>query len=122
MKAFFLGYVSNFHSFFLSFVQNGCFVPLLPVFVNCCLLHLSGEYEFPDGLDVIESCLFCQFHTEGLITYWIQLHYSWQLIHSDEHWQFNKDITLGLILKKLLHLAEYDIHMAKLLDAGRNST
>lgn len=42
------------------------------------------------------------------------------LIYSDEHWKFNMDVTLGLIQRGLLQLAEYDIHMAKLLDAGRN--
>lgn len=31
------------------------------------------------------------------------------------------DITVGLIRSELLNLAEYNVHMAKLLDAGRNS-
>ncbi|XP_021748044.1 CCR4-NOT transcription complex subunit 1-like isoform X1 [Chenopodium quinoa] len=44
---------------------------------------------------------------------------SW-LIYSDEERKFNKDITVGLIRRELLNLAEYNIHMAKLLDAGRN--
>ncbi|GMH00621.1 hypothetical protein Nepgr_002460 [Nepenthes gracilis] len=42
------------------------------------------------------------------------------VIYSDEEWKFNKDITVGLIRRELLNLAEYNIHMAKLLDAGRN--
>ncbi|CAH2080488.1 unnamed protein product [Thlaspi arvense] len=44
---------------------------------------------------------------------------SW-VIYSDEDRKFNKDITLGLIQSELLNLAEYNVHMAKLLDAGRN--
>jgi len=43
------------------------------------------------------------------------------VIYSDEERKFNKDITVGLIKRELLNLAEYNIHMAKLLDAGRNS-
>lgn len=43
------------------------------------------------------------------------------MIYSDEERKFNKDITVGLIRRELLNLAEYNIHMAKLLDAGRNS-
>ncbi|KAM7508803.1 hypothetical protein LguiA_019256 [Lonicera macranthoides] len=44
---------------------------------------------------------------------------SW-VIYSDEDRKFNKDITVGLIRSELLNLAEYNVHMAKLLDAGRN--
>ncbi|KAK4414642.1 CCR4-NOT transcription complex subunit [Sesamum alatum] len=44
---------------------------------------------------------------------------SW-VIYSEEDRKFNKDITLGLIRSELLNLAEYNVHMAKLLDAGRN--
>ncbi|GAB4861940.1 hypothetical protein Ancab_037195 [Ancistrocladus abbreviatus] len=44
---------------------------------------------------------------------------SW-VIYSDEERKFNKDITVGLIRRELLNLAEYNIHMAKLIDAGRN--
>ncbi|PIA29475.1 hypothetical protein AQUCO_06000080v1 [Aquilegia coerulea] len=44
---------------------------------------------------------------------------SW-VIYSDEERKFNKDITLGLIRSELLNLAEYNVHMAKLIDAGRN--
>ncbi|XP_047337457.1 CCR4-NOT transcription complex subunit 1 [Impatiens glandulifera] len=44
---------------------------------------------------------------------------SW-VIYSDEDRKLNKDITVGLIRSELLNLAEYNLHMAKLLDAGRN--
>ncbi|KAL3616494.1 hypothetical protein CASFOL_039884 [Castilleja foliolosa] len=44
---------------------------------------------------------------------------SW-VIYSEEDRKFNKDITIGLIRSDLLNLAEYNVHMAKLLDAGRN--
>ncbi|KAF5732911.1 Ccr4-not transcription complex putative isoform 1 [Tripterygium wilfordii] len=44
---------------------------------------------------------------------------SW-VIYSDEERKFNKDITLGLIRSELLNLAEYNVHMAKLIDGGRN--
>ncbi|KAJ4727200.1 putative Ccr4-not transcription complex [Melia azedarach] len=44
---------------------------------------------------------------------------SW-VIYSDEERKFNKDITLGLIHSELLNLAEYNVHMAKLIDGGRN--
>lgn len=44
---------------------------------------------------------------------------SW-VIYSEEDRKFNKDITVGLIRSELLNLAEYNVHMAKLLDAGRN--
>jgi CCR4-NOT transcription complex subunit 1 len=44
-----------------------------------------------------------------------------QVIYSDEERKFNKDITIGLIRSELLNLAEYNVHMAKLIDGGRNS-
>ncbi|KAG8391589.1 hypothetical protein BUALT_Bualt01G0203200 [Buddleja alternifolia] len=44
---------------------------------------------------------------------------SW-VIYSEEDRKFNKDITIGLIHSEVLNLAEYNVHMAKLLDAGRN--
>ncbi|XP_015889443.2 uncharacterized protein LOC107424219 isoform X1 [Ziziphus jujuba] len=44
---------------------------------------------------------------------------SW-VIYSDEDRKFNKDITVGLIRSELLNLAEYNVHMAKLIDGGRN--
>ncbi|XP_074263170.1 uncharacterized protein LOC141585978 isoform X2 [Silene latifolia] len=42
------------------------------------------------------------------------------VIYSDEERKFNRDITVGLIRRELLNLAEYNIHLTKLLDAGRN--
>lgn len=42
-------------------------------------------------------------------------------MYSEEDRKFNKDITVGLIRSELLNLAEYNVHMAKLLDTGRNS-
>ncbi|KAL0547689.1 hypothetical protein IC582_012113 [Cucumis melo] len=44
---------------------------------------------------------------------------SW-VIYSEEERKYNKDITLGLIRSELLNLAEYNVHMAKLIDGGRN--
>lgn len=44
-----------------------------------------------------------------------------QVIYSDEERKFNKEITVGLIRSELLNLAEYNIHLAKLIDGGRNS-
>ncbi|GKB01494.1 CCR4-NOT transcription complex subunit 1 isoform X1 [Tanacetum coccineum] len=44
---------------------------------------------------------------------------SW-VIYSDEDRKFNKDITIGLIRRELLNLAEYNVYMSRLLDAGRN--
>lgn len=44
-----------------------------------------------------------------------------QVIYSDEDRKFNKDIIIGLIRRELLNLAEYNNHLAKLLDAGKNS-
>ncbi|XP_004306964.1 PREDICTED: CCR4-NOT transcription complex subunit 1-like [Fragaria vesca subsp. vesca] len=44
---------------------------------------------------------------------------SW-VIYSDEERKFNKEITVGLIRSELLNLAEYNVHMAKLIDGGKN--
>ncbi|KAG1362167.1 putative CCR4-NOT transcription complex subunit 1 [Cocos nucifera] len=44
---------------------------------------------------------------------------SW-VIYSDEERKFNKDITIGLFRSELLNLVEYDVHLAKLIDGGRN--
>ncbi|ONK63797.1 uncharacterized protein A4U43_C07F19040 [Asparagus officinalis] len=45
-----------------------------------------------------------------------------KVIYSDEDRKFNKDITIGLIHYKLLNLAEYNVHLAKLIDGGRNKS
>ncbi|KAJ0962000.1 hypothetical protein J5N97_029828 [Dioscorea zingiberensis] len=44
---------------------------------------------------------------------------SW-VIYSDEERKFNTEITIGLIRSDLLNLAEYNVHLAKLIDGGRN--
>ncbi|CAL5366920.1 unnamed protein product [Camellia sinensis] len=46
---------------------------------------------------------------------------SW-VIYSNEERKFNRDIIVGLIRKDLLNLTEYNMHMAKLIDAGRNKS
>ncbi|KAL0700429.1 hypothetical protein Bca4012_056551 [Brassica carinata] len=46
---------------------------------------------------------------------------SW-VIYSEEERKLNKDITIGLIQRELLNLAEYNLHMAKHLDGGRNKS
>jgi hypothetical protein len=44
-----------------------------------------------------------------------------QVIYSDEEKKFNLEIVIGLICYDLLHLGEYNAHLAKLIDGGRNS-
>lgn len=44
---------------------------------------------------------------------------SW-VIYSEEERKYNKDITVGLIGSELLNLTEYNVHLAKLIDGGRN--
>ncbi|XWS60105.1 hypothetical protein CRYUN_Cryun07bG0005900 [Craigia yunnanensis] len=46
---------------------------------------------------------------------------SW-VIYSDEDRKFNTNITIGLMRKGLLNLAEYNKHMEKLIDAEKNNT
>ncbi|KAJ0255219.1 CCR4-NOT transcription complex subunit 1 [Hirschfeldia incana] len=46
---------------------------------------------------------------------------SW-VIYSEEERKLNKDITIGLIQSELLNLAEYNVHMAKHVDGGRNKS
>ncbi|KAL6906403.1 hypothetical protein ACP4OV_004004 [Aristida adscensionis] len=46
---------------------------------------------------------------------------SW-VIYSDDEKKFNIDITIGLIHSELLNLGEYSVHLAKLIDGGRNKT
>lgn len=71
--------------------------------------------------------VFCLFGYHAVLeylmkeSYFISFIFVWQVIYSDEDRKFNKDITIGLIHSELLNLAEYNVHMAKLLDAGRNS-
>ncbi|GMP24054.1 hypothetical protein CsSME_00001451 [Camellia sinensis var. sinensis] len=44
------------------------------------------------------------------------------VIYSNGERKFNRDIIVGLIHKDLLNLTEYSMHMAKLIDAGRNKS
>ena len=44
-----------------------------------------------------------------------------QVIYSDEDKKFNIEIIFGLIRSELLNLGEYNVHLAKLIDGGRNS-
>ncbi|GMP24043.1 hypothetical protein CsSME_00001440 [Camellia sinensis var. sinensis] len=44
------------------------------------------------------------------------------VIYSNEERKFNRDIIVGLIRKDLLNLTEYNMHLAKLIDAGRNKS
>ncbi|KAL9303652.1 hypothetical protein ACSQ67_020915 [Phaseolus vulgaris] len=44
---------------------------------------------------------------------------SW-VIYSEEERKYNKETTIGLIRSELLNLTEYNVHMAKLIDGGRN--
>ncbi|KAG2672226.1 hypothetical protein I3843_13G029000 [Carya illinoinensis] len=44
---------------------------------------------------------------------------SW-VLYSDGERKFNKDVTVGLIRRELLNLAEYNVYMAKHIDGGRN--
>ncbi|KAF7147217.1 hypothetical protein RHSIM_Rhsim03G0166300 [Rhododendron simsii] len=46
---------------------------------------------------------------------------SW-VIYSDEKRKFKTAITVGLIREDLLNLSEYNMHITKLIDAGRNKT
>ncbi|XP_019164330.1 PREDICTED: uncharacterized protein LOC109160498 [Ipomoea nil] len=46
---------------------------------------------------------------------------SW-VIYSDEEQKFNKDITVRLIQSELLSFAEYNNHMAELINAERNKS
>ncbi|OEL27045.1 CCR4-NOT transcription complex subunit 1 [Dichanthelium oligosanthes] len=43
-----------------------------------------------------------------------------KVIYSDEEKKFNIEIIFGLIRSKLLNLGEYNVHLAKLIDGGRN--
>lgn len=45
---------------------------------------------------------------------------SW-VVYSDEERKFNKDITVALIRSELINLTEYNMHLAKLVDGGRNA-
>ena len=44
-----------------------------------------------------------------------------QVMYADEDRKYNKEIMAGLIRSELIHLAEYNVYLAKLIDGGRNS-
>uniref|UniRef100_A0A0E0BDM2 Transcription regulator n=1 Tax=Oryza glumipatula TaxID=40148 RepID=A0A0E0BDM2_9ORYZ len=44
---------------------------------------------------------------------------SW-VIYSDEDKKFNIDIIIGLIRSELINLGDYNVHLAKIIDGGRN--
>ncbi|KAJ7514921.1 hypothetical protein O6H91_23G065800 [Diphasiastrum complanatum] len=46
---------------------------------------------------------------------------SW-VIYSDEDRKFNREIIVGLIRSELINLMDYNIHLAKFMDGGRNTT
>uniref|UniRef100_A0A0A9GNR2 BED-type domain-containing protein n=1 Tax=Arundo donax TaxID=35708 RepID=A0A0A9GNR2_ARUDO len=43
-----------------------------------------------------------------------------KVIYSDEEKKFNIEIIFGLIRSELVNLGEYNVHLAKLIDGGRN--
>eukprot|EP00252_Welwitschia_mirabilis_P002749 TRINITY_DN12719_c0_g2_i1.p1 TRINITY_DN12719_c0_g2~~TRINITY_DN12719_c0_g2_i1.p1 ORF type:complete len:2025 (+),score=405.51 TRINITY_DN12719_c0_g2_i1:577-6075(+) len=45
---------------------------------------------------------------------------SW-VVYSDEDRKFNRDITVALVRSDLINLTEYNMHLAKLVDGGRNA-
>ena len=44
-----------------------------------------------------------------------------QVIYSEEENKFNLDIVTGLIRSEILNVGDYDVHLAKIIDSGRNS-
>lgn len=44
-----------------------------------------------------------------------------QVLYSHEEKKFNLEIVIGLICYDLLNLGDYNAHLAKLIDGGRNS-
>ncbi|KAL3683907.1 hypothetical protein R1sor_001929 [Riccia sorocarpa] len=45
---------------------------------------------------------------------------SW-VVYSDEERKFNREITVGLIRSELIYVTDYNLHLAKLIDGGRNN-
>ncbi|GAB2232300.1 hypothetical protein Drorol1_Dr00011332, partial [Drosera rotundifolia] len=70
------------------------------------ILHVSAHLAILASIRDV-----CKMVVKGL-TSWV--------VYPEEERKFNKDITVGLIRRELINLAEYSIHMAKLIDAGRN--
>lgn len=44
-----------------------------------------------------------------------------QVVYSDEDRKFNREITVGLIRSELINLNDYNLHLTKWIDGGRNS-
>ena len=44
-----------------------------------------------------------------------------QVVYSDEDRKFNREITVGLIRSELINLTDYNLHLTKWIDGGRNS-
>ncbi|KAG6747935.1 hypothetical protein POTOM_047826 [Populus tomentosa] len=81
----------------------------------------KGLYENASNSFHVNACLAILAAIRDVCKLVVKELTSW-VIYSDEERKFNKDITLGLISSELLNLAEYNVHMAKLIDGGRNST
>lgn len=45
---------------------------------------------------------------------------SW-IMYSDEERKYNREIMVGLIRSELIHLADYNLFLAKLMEGGRNA-
>lgn len=41
-------------------------------------------------------------------------------MYSDEERKFNREITVGLIRSELINLSDYNLHLTKWIDGGRN--
>ncbi|CAI0393707.1 unnamed protein product [Linum tenue] len=79
----------------------------------------KGLYENTSNTFHVSACLAILVAIRDVCKLVVKELTSW-VIYSDEERKFNKDITMGLIHSELLNLAEYNVHMAKLIDGGRN--
>ncbi|KAH8516641.1 hypothetical protein H0E87_004840 [Populus deltoides] len=79
----------------------------------------KGLYENASNSFHVNACLAILAAIRDVCKLVVKELTSW-VIYSDEERKFNKDITLGLMRSELLNLAEYNVHMAKLIDGGRN--
>ncbi|KAJ4827650.1 hypothetical protein Tsubulata_008272 [Turnera subulata] len=79
----------------------------------------KGLYENASNSFHVDACLGILAAVRDVCKLVVKELTSW-VIYSDEERKFNKDITVGLIQRELLNLAEYNVHMAKLIDGGRN--
>lgn len=87
------------------------------------LIFNSFEWSLSTGLLV---CLICSTvlrlgtsHTSFLSVFST---FCAQVIYSDDEKKFNSEIIFALIRSDLLDVREYNVHLAKLIDGGRNST